>query len=114
LHVSEATRCIAKPSVEEKVFMKAATAKMIVSLTGILLVAPFFVVALIVGVRAVALAQSAQDDLLLVALALCGAVGSIINSMSRRTARETAASGNHIEVKSNARTRATSMIHLGY
>ena len=94
--------------------MKAVTAKMIVSLTGILLVAPFFVVALIVGARAVALSQGAQDDLLLVALALGGAAASIANGMGRRTAREKSASGNHIEVKSNARTRGTSMIHLGY
>ena len=94
--------------------MKAATTKMIVSLTGILLVAPFFVVALIVGARAAALSQCAQDDLLLVAVALGGAAASIVNGMSRRATRETPASGNHLEMKSSARTHATSMIHLGY
>jgi len=94
--------------------MKAATTKMIVSLTGILLVAPFFFVSLVVGTRAVSLSQGAQDDLLLVALALGGAAASIINGVGRRAAKEPSASGNHIEVKSNARTRGTSMIHLGY
>jgi hypothetical protein len=114
MRVSEAMRCIAKSSVEEKVVMKAVTTKMIVSLTGILLVAPFFIVALIVGARAVSLSRGAQDDLLLVALALGGAAASIFNGMGRRTAREKDVASNHLDVTSNARRRGSSMIHLGY
>ena len=94
--------------------MKSVTGKMMVSLIGILLVAPFFVVALFVGTRAVALSQGAQDDLLLVALILGGALGSIVNGMGRRTAKEKHALGRHVAVTNNARTRGTSMIHLGY
>lgn len=94
--------------------MKSATEKMMVSLIGLLLVAPFFVVALFIGTRAVALSQGAADDLLLVALATAGALASIVNGMGRRTAREKHAPGNHVAVTDNARTRATSMIHLGY
>ena len=94
--------------------MKSVTGKMIVSLIGILLVAPFFVIALIVGARAVALSQGAHEDLLLVALVLGGAAASIVNSMGRRTAREKRVLGGHVEVTNNARTRGTSMIHLGY
>lgn len=94
--------------------MKSATEKMMVSLIGILLVAPFFVVALLVGTRAVALSHGAADDLLLVALATAGALASIVNGMGRRTAREKHASGHQVQVTDKARARATSMIHLGY
>lgn len=95
--------------------MKSVTGKMMVSLIGILLVAPFFVVALFVGTRAVALSQGAQDDLLLVALVLGGAVASIVNNgVGRRTAGEKHAFGRHVAVTNQARTRGTSMIHLGY
>ena len=93
--------------------MKAVTTKMITSLTGILLAAPFFIVALIVGARALALSEGAQDDLLLVALAIGAAAASIINGMGRRTDSETKAASNYLQVTSTARTPGTSMIHLG-
>jgi hypothetical protein len=109
------SECIAKPSAEERVAMKTVTTKMIVSFAGLLLVAPFFAVALIVGARAVSLSQGTQDDLLLVALAVGGAVASIINGMGRRTHREkNPGSSRPVEATSNAGTRGTSMIHLGY
>ena len=91
--------------------MKAVTAKMLISLIGILLVAPFFAIALIIGARAVALSQGAQDDLLLIALALGGAAASIVNGMGRREKR---ASNNPLESKEKAYSRSASMIHLGY
>jgi hypothetical protein len=94
--------------------MKAVTAKMLVSLIGILLVAPFFAIALLIGTRAVALSHGAQDDLLLIALALGGAAASIVNGMGRRTDREKRASNNHLGSKEKAYSRAASMIHLGY
>lgn len=94
--------------------MKAVTTKMIVSLVGILLVAPFFIVAVIIGARAVALSQGTQDDLLLVALALGGAVASIANGMGQRTAEEKHAASQHVGATNSARTRGASVIHLGY
>ena len=95
--------------------MKSVTTKMIVSFAGLLLVAPFFAVALIVGARAVSLSQGTQDDLLLVALALGGAAASILNGMGRSKATEKhAGSEQRVEETHNARTRGTSMIHLGY
>lgn len=94
--------------------MKAATTKMLVSLVGILLVAPFFAIALLVGARAVALSQGAQDDLLLVALAICGALASIVNGTGFRSARAQRAADNSFEETKGARRRASSMIHLGY
>ena len=94
--------------------MKAVTAKMLVSLIGILLVAPFFAVALIIGARAVALSHGAHDDLLLVALALGGATASIVNGLGRRSEREKRNSSDHHEAKERSFSRAASMIHLGY
>ncbi len=94
--------------------MKIVTTKMIVSFAGLLLVAPFFAVALIVGARAVSLSQGTQDDLLLVALAVGGAAASIINGMGHRAQREKNAGRQHVEATSNAGGRGTSMIHLGY
>jgi hypothetical protein len=94
--------------------MKNVTTKMIISFAGLLLVAPFFAVALFVGARAVSLSQGAQDDLLLVALAIGGAVASIVNGMGRGTAKEKHAGGRHVAETTNAQTRRASMIHLGY
>jgi hypothetical protein len=99
---------------EERVVMKAVTAKMLISLIGILLVAPFFAIALIIGAHAVALSHGAQDDLLLIALALGGAAASIVNGMGQRADREKRASNNPLESKEKAYSRSASMIHLGY
>jgi hypothetical protein len=99
---------------EERLIMKAIAAKMLVSLIGVLLVAPFFAIALIIGARAMALSHDAHNDLLLIALALGSAAASIANGMGRRTDREKPASNNHLESKERAYSRAASMIHLGY
>jgi len=87
---------------------------MIVPLVGLLLVAPFFVGALIIGARAFALSQDAQDDLLFVALALGAAAASIINGMGRHATAEKHTAGKRVDVMNNVRTRGASMIHLGY
>ncbi|MBD0327608.1 MAG: hypothetical protein ICV68_14320 [Pyrinomonadaceae bacterium] len=95
--------------------MKAITTKMLFSLIGVALVAPFFVMALIIGARAVALAQDAQDDFLLVALAFGGAAVSMVNGMGRRTGRqERTGRKPRVEAKDEAETRGASMINLGY
>jgi hypothetical protein len=94
--------------------MKVVTTKMILSLVGILLIAPFFAVALIVGGRVAALSHGAQDDLLLVALALGGAAAGIFNGLGRRATKDERMDGHHVEVKSRANQRSSSMIHLGY
>ena len=95
--------------------MKAVTTKLLVSLIGILLVAPFFAVALIVGARAVALSHGAQDDLLLVALALGGAAASIINGMGRSSSREKRREARRqTEATSKANRGRAYMISLGH
>lgn len=94
--------------------MKAVTTKMLLSLVGVVLVAPFFAVALIVGARAVALSQSTQDDVLMMALAFGGAVASIINGLGRRQARGQRV--QQVAAGANVRSEAVdaSAIGLGY
>jgi hypothetical protein len=95
--------------------MKAVTTKMLVSLVGVLLAAPFFVVALVVGARAVALSQGSRDDLLLMALALSGAAISIANGMGRRAAGDRNVARGRTEAGGNTAPRSgASVIHLGY
>ncbi|HYY57807.1 MAG TPA: hypothetical protein VE842_10785 [Pyrinomonadaceae bacterium] len=95
--------------------MKAVTGRMLVSLVGVALVVPFFVVALVVGARAVALAHGAQDDLLLIALAFGGAVASIINGFGRRAGKTGRADRSSIsKVNEQPHPQGASMIHLGY
>ena len=94
--------------------MKAVTAKMLLSLVGVLLVAPFFAVALLIGARAVSLSHGAQDDLLLVALALGGAVASIINGMGRAAKERGRVSSDQVEAASRKHAHLSSMINLGY
>ena len=94
--------------------MKAITAKMLLSLVGILLVAPFFALALILGARAVSLSHGAQDDFLLVALALGGAAVRIINGMGRAVRERRKVTRNPVEEASRRHSRMSSMIKLGY
>lgn len=94
--------------------MKAVTAKMLLSLAGVLLAAPFFALALFVGARAVSLSHGTQDDLLLVALALGGAAASIINGMGRAAKERRRTVGTRVAAASGARSRVSSMINLGY
>jgi hypothetical protein len=92
--------------------MKAVTTKMLLSLVGVALVAPFFAVALIVGARAVALSQSTHDDLLMMALAFAGAAASIINGIGRRNAR--AKRSQQMPAEPTGQTGDISAIGLGY
>ncbi|HEX8142474.1 MAG TPA: hypothetical protein VF553_07750 [Pyrinomonadaceae bacterium] len=94
--------------------MKTVTARMFISLAGIALVVPFFVVALVVGARAVAFAQGAQDDLLLIALAFGGAVASIINGFGRRAQQSGRKMRSTGTANDQHRSQSAYMIHLGY
>lgn len=94
--------------------MKTVTAKMLVSLIGVLIVTPFFAIALIVGARAVSVSQGTQDDLLLAALALAGAAASVINGIGRRSNHEHATANTRIEKRERALRRDSSKLHLGY
>ena len=88
---------------------------MLVSLVGVALAAPFFAIAVIVGARAVSLAESAQDDLLLIGLAAGGAVVSMINGFGRRTGQTEQAAKSRVQLKEDASSsHAPSVINLGY
>lgn len=103
-----------RPGRREIKIMKAVTTRMFLSLVGVALVAPFFAVALIVGARAVALAESTQDDMLLMALAFGGAIASIVKSLGLRTS---GAKGNRqLSAEANMQAQAVdaSIIGLGY
>jgi hypothetical protein len=64
--------------------MKAITPKEFVSLVVILITAPVFALALVIGASAMV---AGGNELLLMALTLCGAVVSGINGFGRRTVR---------------------------
>lgn len=65
--------------------MKSVTVKTLMPLAIIGIAALLLTAALCVGERAVALAQSAQDDLLIVALALGGAAASMVKGFVRES-----------------------------
>ncbi len=69
--------------------MKAITTKEFVSLAVIAITAPLLALALVAGVRATA---AAGNELLLLALTLCGAVVSAVNGFGRRTVKADARS----------------------
>jgi hypothetical protein len=96
--------------------MKAITGKMLVSLVGFALAAPFILIAMVAGARAVELAQNAQDDALLVVLAMSGAVISMVNGFGRRTrkAKGKEARAGEKRVRAEAQSRGASAVHLGY
>ena len=94
--------------------MKSITTKMLVSLVGVALAAPFFAVAVIVGARVLALAENAQDDLLLVGLAFGGAALSVINGFGRRTGEAERTELNRCKAKEDADSHGASVINLGY
>ena len=94
--------------------MKSITTKMLVSLVGVALAAPFFAVAVIVGARVLALAENAQDDLLLVGLAFGGAALSVINGFGRRTGEASRTELNRCEATEEADSHGASVINLGY
>ena len=94
--------------------MRSMTNKMLVSLVGVALATPFFVIAVIVGARVVSLAESAQDDLLLIGLAAGGAVVSMINGFGRRTGQVEQADKSRAQVKKDAGCQGSSVINLGY
>lgn len=101
---------------EERESMKAITGKMLISLVGVAVAAPFFLIALIAGARAVELAQNAHDDALLVVLAFAGAVISMINGYGRRTSRKSAAERTSAQgcVREETQARGASAANLSY
>lgn len=90
--------------------MRAVTSKQLISLVGIAIAAPFFAIAVIAGARAIALVQGLEDDVLIVALATCGAVISMINGFGRRTSKRRE---RVVEARDNVASKGSSVISLG-
>ena len=91
--------------------MKAVVIRIVLMLAGIVLVVPFFAIALIVGRRAVVMAHNAQDDLLLVALAVGGAVASMAEGSAIPLAQR---AGLRLAAKDGTRPRGTFMDISGH
>jgi hypothetical protein len=88
---------------------------MLISLVGVAVAAPFFLIALVAGARAVELAQNAQDEALLVVLAFSGAVISMINGFGRRTIKAKRKNGRAAaHVREEAQSREASAVNLSY
>ena len=79
--------------------MKTVISKTLVTLTGILFVVPFLVVALLIGERAAETVQVAHGDWLLIALTVGGVCISIVNDLSVR--RPSQAARPHANEKRN-------------
>lgn len=95
--------------------MKTITGKMLFSLVGVAVAAPFFLIALVAGARAVELAQNAQDEALLVVLAFSGAVISMINGFGRRTSKAKRKNGRaEKRTREEAQSREASAVNLSY
>lgn len=93
--------------------MKAITIKMLISLVGVAVSAPFILIALVAGARAVELARGAQDEALLIVLALSGAVISMINGFGRRTRYAKSREPQALE-NLEARADTASAVNLSY
>ncbi len=95
--------------------MKPITSKMVISLVSVAVAAPFILIALVAGARAVELAQNAQDDAMLVVLAFFGAVISMINGFGRRTSNKSSARAkDEARAREDAGGRAASAASPGY
>ena len=95
--------------------MKAITGKMLISLVGVMVAAPFILIALVAGARAIELAQNAHDDALLIVLAMCGAVISMINGFGRHTGKsERRGVRAEARVHKEAPSGEASAVNLGY
>jgi hypothetical protein len=96
--------------------MKTVTVKMLISLAAVALAAPFFALALLVGARAVALAHSVQDNLLLVAFAFVAAGVSVLNGFGRRRvgAERVACAKSSVEAEYQPVSHRASMMNPGY
>ena len=94
--------------------MRSVTNKMLVSLVGVALAAPFFAIAVIVGAHVVALAETAQDDLLLVGLAFGGAGLSMINGFASCRGKAERIALRRAEGEEDADSHGASVVNLGY
>jgi hypothetical protein len=94
--------------------MKNVNRKVLLSLLGIATATPFLVIGLAVGVRATALANSLQGELLLVALVLGSAVASIVEGRIALRGETATTSRGRLETKGHAKLHGASTFNPGY
>jgi len=94
--------------------MKTVNRKMLLSLLGIAVATPFLVIALVLGARATALADSLQGDLLVVVLALASLVASIGEGRIVLKREAVPARRGNAESKGETDLRGISTLNPGY
>jgi hypothetical protein len=98
--------------------MKSVNRKVFFSLLGIAVATPFLVIALVVGLRATALADSLHGDLLVAVLGLASLVASTGASLGEGRiglSRESAATKRgRVETESDSDLRGISTLNHGY
>ena len=90
--------------------MKKVSAKMLLLLAAVALVAPFFAFAVFVGLRAVELATGTRQNLLLLVLAAVAVTSGALNA---RGARKAETAGTWTGGAGRTRARGTSVLHHG-
>ena len=94
--------------------MKRVNRKVLISLLGIAVATPFLVIALLVGMRATALADSLQGDLLVVVLGLASVVASLGEGQLGLKREGATTKRQHVETKSESDLRGLSTLNHGY
>lgn len=92
--------------------MKSVNRKVLMTLVGVALVAPFLMIASVVGIHAATLAANVRVDVFCVVLALASVAGRIVDGhLALRTERT---SRGHRGPNANTNPRRSSMIGPGY
>lgn len=94
--------------------MKSVNRKLLLTLFGVVLAAPFLVIASVVGAHTAALADSLRADLFFGGLALASVAVSMANGRMALTGRTERAERGCVETKDNTDLRGTSTMSLGY
>jgi len=94
--------------------MKSVNRKVLFSLLGIAVATPFLVIALVVGGRATALANSLQGDLLVVVLGLASVVASLGEGHIGLRREVAPTRRNHVEAERESERNGLSTLNHGY
>ena len=92
--------------------MKSVNRKVLMAMLGVVLVAPFLMIASVVGIHVAALADNVRADVFCVGLALASVAVRIIDGhLASRTERTRQ---GYVEPHGNTNLRKSSMISPGY
>jgi hypothetical protein len=100
--------------IEERETMKAVVSKTLITFVGLVLVVPFVAIALVVGAKAVAGAESTEHNLMLVLFALGAALFSGVKNFGRPAEIERGDSALHIAPKADRKQRQAFLNTFGY